>query len=129
MGRFHYYNLPSAEILVFDDFLINQIKEGADIHPKHNNKLSTIVHNHYTGKHFVYVSNRVYSYSVDPLTYVETEKIHNLLGIAIVPATRIMRKNAEYERNFFDKPYKIFNTLTEAITWVHYILKDFQQKQ
>ncbi|WP_053991341.1 STAS/SEC14 domain-containing protein [Mangrovimonas sp. TPBH4] len=129
MGMFYYYDFPNAEILVFDDFLVVQIREGADIHPKHNEKLNEIVETHYSGKHFVYISNRVNSYSVDPLTYVETEKITNLIGIAIVTDARIMRKNAEYEKNFFDKPYKIFNTLSEAIQWAHKILTDFQQKQ
>ena len=31
MGIFHYYDIGNAEIYVFDDFLIKQVKEGAFI--------------------------------------------------------------------------------------------------
>ncbi|SFN79828.1 hypothetical protein SAMN04487989_10474 [Bizionia echini] len=123
MGMFHYYSLPRAELFVFDEFLVCQIREGMEIHPEHNIKLNEIIQKHFTGKNIVYVSNRINSYSVDPLTYVETEKIPNLVAIAMIPDTPIMKQNAEYERNFFDKPYEIFDTLSEAIQWVHKIIK------
>lgn len=122
MGLFQYYNLPRAELFVFDEFLVCQIREGENIHPEHNKNLNAIIQKHFLGKNIVYISNRVKSYSVDPLTYVETEKIPNLVAIAMVPETEAMRKNAEYERNFYDKPYEIFDTLSEAIQWVHKIL-------
>lgn len=123
MGMFHYYSLPRAELFIFDAFLVCQIREGMEIHPEHNQKLNEIIQRHFTGKNIVYISNRVNSYSVDPLTYVETEKIPNLIAIAMVTETPIMKQNAEYERNFFDKPYEIFDSLSEAIQWVHNIIK------
>jgi hypothetical protein len=70
----------------------------------------------------VYVSNRIKSYSVDPLIYHKIEDIPNLLAIAIVPKTEIMRKNAEYERKFYHKPYGIFDSLRDAILWTDQIL-------
>lgn len=123
MGMFHYYNLPSAELFIFDEFLVCQIREGMEIHPEHSQNLNEIIQKHFSGKNIVYVSNRVNSYSVDPLTYVETEKIPNLVAIAMVPETPIMKQNAEFEKNFFDKPYEIFDTLSQAIQWVHTIIK------
>ncbi|OBX22814.1 MULTISPECIES: hypothetical protein [Bizionia] len=124
MGMFHYYDLPGAEIFVFDDFLICQIGEGMEIHPEHNTNLKEVIEKHFLGKHIGYISNRVNSYSVDPLTYVETEKIPNLLAMAIIPETEIMRKNAEYERNFYDKPYEIFDCLGDAINWIHCLIRE-----
>ncbi|WP_296313824.1 hypothetical protein [Winogradskyella sp. UBA3174] len=123
MGMFHYYELPNSEMFVFDEFLICQIKEGAEIKPELNERLNKIIQNHFEGKNIVYISNRVNSYSVDPLTYSETEKIPNLVAIAIVPNTQLMRKNAEFESEFFHKPYEIFDTLSEAIQWVHKIIE------
>jgi hypothetical protein len=79
-------------MFVFDEFLICQIKEGADIRPELNERLNKIIQIHFEGKNIVYISNRVNSYSADPLTYSETEKIPNLVAIAVVPETQLMRK-------------------------------------
>lgn len=45
------------------------------------------------------------------------------MAIALIPLTETMRKNAAYERQFYDKPYEIFDSLTAAIEWVQTILK------
>ncbi|EGV42761.1 hypothetical protein BZARG_2496 [Bizionia argentinensis JUB59] len=127
MSLFQYYDLPGAEFFVFDDFLICQIKEGMEVNKEHNKSLKEVIEKHFSGKNIGYISNRVKSYSVDPLTYVETEKIPNLLAIAMIPETEIMRNNAEYERNFYDKPYEIFDNLSDAIAWVHNIVKNASQ--
>lgn len=122
MGIIKYYNFEDSELFIFDEFIINQIKEGVTIHPDHNDTLNDVVQRHFSGKNMVYISNRVKSYSVNPLIYPETEKIPNIIGIAIIPKTAIMRKNAEYERRFYDKPYEIMEGLSEAIAWAHTII-------
>lgn len=122
MGIIKYYNFEDGELFVFDEFIINQIKEGVIIQPEHNEILNDIIQRHFTGKDLVYISNRVKSYSVNPLIYPETEKIPNLIAIALIPKTKLMRKNAEYEREFFDKPYEIFDNLSNAIAWANTIL-------
>ncbi|WP_104734807.1 hypothetical protein [Hanstruepera ponticola] len=124
MGMIHYYNIEDGELFVFDEFLICQITEGVNVTPDHSEILNQVIKKHFQGKDLVYISNRVNSYSVDPLTYVETERIPNLVAIAMVPDDDIMRKNAEYERNFYDKPYEIFNNLSEAIEWSHRMIND-----
>lgn len=124
MGMIHYYNMEDGELFVFDEFLICQITEGVNVTPDHSEILNQVIKKHFQGKDLVYISNRVNSYSVDPLTYVETERIPNLVAIAMVPDDDIMRKNAEYERNFYDKPYEIFNNLSEAIEWSHRMIND-----
>lgn len=122
MGIIQYYNFEESEVFIFDEFIINQIKEGVVIQPEHNDILNDIVHEHFIGKDMVYISNRVKSYSVNPLIYSKTEKIPNLLAIALIPKTKSMRKNAEYEREFYDKPYEIFENLSRAIAWAHLII-------
>ncbi|MFV0572325.1 MAG: hypothetical protein ACK5M1_07845 [Xanthomarina gelatinilytica] len=127
MGMLHYYNYPETEIFGFDEFLICQIRECAEIQPEHNNKLNEVIQKHFSGKNMVYISNRVNSYSLNPLTYVHTEKIPNLLASAMIPETKFMKKkkkNAKFERDFFDKPYEIFDNLNKAIEWAHTIVKN-----
>lgn len=122
MGIIKYLNEKDAEVFLFPSFLINQIKEGAVIDTPHNDILNTIIYDHFRNKDMVYISNRVKSYTVNPLIYSETEKIPNLLAIAIIPETDLMRKNAEYEKEFFGKPYEIFDSLSEAIFWAYELL-------
>ena len=122
MGIIKYYNYIDFELFVFDEFIINQIKEGVVIQPAHNTIINNTVHKHFRGKNMVYISNRVKSYSVNPLIYPQTEKIPNLVAIAMIPKTKLMRRSAEYEREFFDKPYEIFDNLSDAIKWAHQLL-------
>lgn len=124
MSFFQHYNLPFSEVFVFDEFLIAQINEGELITPEHNETLNEVIQKHFLGKDLVYISNRVNSYAVDPLAYVEAQKIPNLVAMAIIPRCETMRKSAEYEKDFYDKPYGIFNTLSEAIIWTHKILHE-----
>ncbi|WP_179345272.1 hypothetical protein [Winogradskyella ursingii] len=124
MGIIKYYDFKDSECFIFDEFIINQIKEGVVIEPHHNDKLNEVIQEHFSGKDMVYVSNRVKSYSVNPLVYPETKQIPNLIAIAMIPLTETMRKSAQYEKQFFDKPYQIFDSLSKAIQWVHQILNE-----
>ena len=88
-----------------------------------------LIKEHFSGKNMVYVSNRAKSYAVNPLIYPETEKIPNLLAIAMIPKTELMRKNAEFEKEFFNKPYEIFDRLTDAIHWVGNMIDQQKSKE
>lgn len=122
MSIFHYYDFPHCEVFVFDDFLVTQIKEGVLITPENNKELRAVIDLHFTHKNVVYISNRYFSYAVDPLTYLGTSKIHNLLAIAIVAKDDIKKSNAELESMFYKKKYKIFATLSEAMSWVQNVV-------
>ncbi len=118
MSIFHYYNFKDSEVFIFDNFLVNQIKEGVNITPAHNKKLREILDKHFAHKKLVYISNRHFNYSVDPLTYLETSKIHNLVAMAIVAKTEMSKSNAHLESMFYKKNFAIFETLSEAMAWV-----------
>ena len=70
----------------------------------------------------VYISNRVKFYAVNPLIYPETEKIPNLVAIALIPKRKLMRRSAEIKREFFDKPDEMFDNLSNAVAWAHTLL-------
>ncbi|WP_055446483.1 hypothetical protein [Lacinutrix mariniflava] len=128
MGLFHYHNLEDSEVFIFDDFLITQIKEDVFVEERHNEKLNEIIQKYFLGKNIAYISNRAKSYSVNPLVYRETEKIPNLVAVAIIPETLSMRNSAEFEKEFYDKPYGIFDNLSHAVEWVHAIIKEHKVK-
>ncbi len=123
MSIIKYYNLNYADVFIFDHYVINQIHEGVTIDALQDKRVNEIIQKHFSGKDMVYISNRIKSYSVDPLIYPRMELIPNLLAIAIVPKTLSMKKSAEFEGNFYDKPFEIFDTLSEAIKWADGISK------
>jgi len=45
------------------------------------------------------------------------EKVPSLMGIGVVAAEELSRKNAELERKFFNKPFEIFETVEAAFHW------------
>lgn len=120
---FHYYDLGYCEAFVFDEFLVNQIREGITITPDHNLKLEEIIDCHFKNGPVVYISNRIFSYSVDQITYIGTSKIHNLLAIAIASDTDINIKNTCYKGTFYNNSFQVFKTLSKAIQWVQEVIK------
>src|SRR5690606_18923885 len=118
MSMFHYYDFKDSEVFIFDNFLVNQIKQGVTVTPEHNQQLRDVLDKHFGNKKVVYISNRYYNYAVDPLTYLETSKIHNLVAMAIVADTAIAKSNAALESMFYKKKFEVFETLSEAMAWV-----------
>ncbi len=118
MSMFHYYDFKDSEVFIFDNFLVNQIKQGVTVTPEHNQQLRDVLDKHFGNKKVVYISNRYYNYAVDPLTYLETSKIHNLVAMAIVADTTIAKSNAALESMFYKKKFEVFETLSEAMAWV-----------
>lgn len=111
-----------CEMQIYDSYVIVTINEGITISPKHNIELNNVVETYFINKKFVYISNRINSYAVDPSTYIETSKIKNLKGFAVVSKDYKAKSNAEVEKLFLTKPFEIFNDMTKAIAWTNSIL-------
>ena len=129
MGMFRYYDIGHAEVFIFDDFLIKQVREGEVVDQKETEEFKIILKEHFDGKNMAYISNRVTSYSVNPLVYKDAEKIPNLVAIAVIPANDKIRASAKYEGQFYDRPFGIFENLSDAIQWVHKIIEKENQKE
>lgn len=66
-----------------------------------------------------YISNRVNSYSTDPLQWVKVNAEHNfILASAIVIYNDFSFINATIEKNFSNKSIKRCDTLDQAINWI-----------
>ncbi len=124
MGIFRYYDLGISEVFIFDNFFINQIREGVVVTPDHNEAVRAVIDEHFTNRKVVYISNRHFSYTVDPLTYMGTSEIHNLIAIAIVSEEPLKRTIAEYESQFYNRPFRVFKSLSHAMEWVREVLND-----
>ncbi|OUR91812.1 hypothetical protein A9Q87_08370 [Flavobacteriales bacterium 34_180_T64] len=111
-----------CEMHIYDYYVVVIINEGVTITPAHNQVLINIVDTYFKNKKFVYITHRIHSYSVDPAIYFETSKIENLAGFAVVSDDYKAKSNAEIEKLFLSKPFEIFSTLEDAVSWAKSIL-------
>lgn len=117
MSVINYYDLGYAQVFIFKNYLINQIKDGVQVNLEHVEVLRKMIQENFGDRKMVYISNRNQSYSVDPLVYPQVARIHNLVGMAIVTKTQVNKTNAEFEKMFYNKEFGIFETLEESIIW------------
>lgn len=117
MNALRYYDLGYTEVFVFENYLINQIKEGHKVMVNHAKVLSAMIEKHYPDREMVYIGNRVNSYSVDPLVYLQVSKIKNLSALCIVAKSDLKRNTAFYEKQFCLKPFEIFTSMNDALEW------------
>ena len=68
-------------------------------------------------KPWVYISNRVNSYSLDPNDYKHLNEIPTLKGIGVIQYKRSIETALELEKMFVKKPFQTFNDLDTAIEW------------
>lgn len=115
------YSFCSIE--VYPDYVISYIKKDFHLTPDKNNVLEDIASDYFKNRPFVYISHRKNSYSVDPSIYMQTSKIKNLVGFAVVAEVPLSKGNPEVGKLFFnDKPFEIFETIEEAKSWVNTVL-------
>lgn len=114
--------LGFGTLYFFDNHVISQINEGETITREKNNRIATVALEFYGDSPFIYITHRINSYAVDPATYSETSKIENLVGFAVVSKDYKAKSNAEIEKLFLNKPFEIFNTVDEAISWANSIM-------
>ena len=111
-----------CEMHIFDNYLVVIMNEGITVTPNQNQVLLNIADTYFKDKNFVYITHRINSYAVDPAIYIETSKIKNLLGFAVVSKDYKAKTNAEVEKLFLKKPFEIFNTLDLAVDWAKSLL-------
>ncbi|MEO9077323.1 MAG: hypothetical protein ABI263_08520 [Gelidibacter sp.] len=107
---------------IYESYLIVIINEGITVSPKHNTVLINVVDTYFKSTSFVYITHRINSYSVDPSTYLETSKIKNLKGFAVVSTDYKAKSNVEVEKLFLNKPFETFDDLKDAVTWTNSLL-------
>lgn len=110
-----------CDMYIYSNYMVVVMKEGITISPDRNRILINIAETYFLNKKFVYITHRIHSYAVDPAIYIETSKIQNLIGFAVVSKDFKAKSNADIERLFLKKPFEVFNTLEEAVSWAESI--------
>lgn len=107
-----------------ENFVVSMVRENVVLSKKQINDLIDACSGYYEGKKFVYISNRINNYNVDPTVYINVNKRKNLAGIAIVSEKTSALNMAQFEKNFSKIPFEIFLELEDAINWTEKILKN-----
>lgn len=116
-------DLEFTHLKFYQDYVVSTIKEGTILEEQQVNELIDICKEHYADEAFVYISNRRYSYTVNPLIYLNLFKIENLEGIAVASSNPEALKTANFERHFSQVTVELFEGLDEAKAWAESLTK------
>ena len=111
---------------VGDHFIVGEMKEGTDIQFDVVSRIIDIANGRFNGERWAYISNRVSSYSLQPLVHEELSKVEkNMIAFAVVTDKESHIKNAELEKCFSGEQYEFecFANIENAIAWVTKLLK------
>ncbi|PHR94626.1 MAG: hypothetical protein COA80_12600 [Leeuwenhoekiella sp.] len=102
----------------YDHFVIGLVNPDVNFGQKERLLFLKACLEHFEEKPFGYISVRTFSYSIDPLIYLELNKVESLKAFAVVYYSKVGKGNAELEGQFFKKPFGIFETQSEAMEWM-----------
>ncbi|MBG43156.1 MAG: hypothetical protein CL530_04235 [Aequorivita sp.] len=129
MEKITQHNLPSdfqlkkktetdiGMIYFYNGIVIFEAKEGVVLSYKTGFSILLKGLNYLGTKPWVYISNRVHSYSIKPMDYKYLNKVPTLRAVGVVNYSEVGHTNAELEAKFCKKPFHMFNNLTEAAIW------------
>ncbi len=117
-----------GEVQIFENFVIAIMDEGTTVRPEDNEELLKIANTYFSGRPFGYITHRINSYAVDPMVYLQTSKIDNLIAFAVVSTDGIKESNIELEKLFLSKPFRHFRDMEEAKEWIDEMVQDNRKK-
>jgi len=113
--------LDFGKIEFFENYVITSIHDNIVVDQEHFTLFKELFTAYFEEKPYVYISNRSKGYTVNPLAYTLFEFSDILKGVAIVASGKTKVLNAQFEKRFMSKPFRIFLTLEEAVQWANAI--------
>jgi hypothetical protein len=111
---------PIGVFYLLDGVIVGEIKEGVHGTWSLVEEIVQTVQQYYNsdGADLVYVSNRINTYSVDPIDWLNIYRTgRTLLGVAVVSQRATSWVNANLEALFIKSAFESFKTLNEAMDW------------
>ncbi|GGG09665.1 hypothetical protein GCM10011344_07840 [Dokdonia pacifica] len=115
------YDLDICTMSIYENYVINQIKEGVHLEIDHVESLEKLINKHINYQPFVYISFRKNSYSFDPLVHHSINNIKNLKTFIIITDDKAKLNIVEFEKRFSEKNLLVVESLDEAISCVNEI--------
>ncbi len=112
------HELAIGTFRFYEHVVVGQVREGMQISMDNVLPLLALSWEAYRDTSVVYISDRKYSYSLDPTMYYEVQKlVPHMSGYAWVVYNEINRKIAELEARFVQCPNAIHTTMDAALQW------------
>lgn len=128
MNRITRYEHSDFVIDFYEDYLVLTTNEGSHISTEHEIPFWYNVNKHFGNKKFVCIGNRVNSFSINPIIYLN-EKSKNLIGLAVVSKKESIKPQVKLEQMFYKKPIVFFTKMEEAIQWKNKMLMNEKIKK
>ncbi|MEE2772801.1 MAG: hypothetical protein VX712_11340 [Bacteroidota bacterium] len=109
--------LAFTTLKFYKNFVVSTVHENSNLDESEIQELKDVIIDYYQNRPFVYISNRLHSYSVNPLIYVNLVQLNLLKGICIVCEDFNRLQTANFERQFATMPFDLFQDLEEAKAW------------
>lgn len=116
-------HLDFAELAFSEDYVIARLKEDTIFGQNEVRLVTEACLDFFQKKKFIYISQRVHDYNVNPTVYFNLNEVKFLSGIAIVCHGSPCLNMAKFEKEFSKLPFGIFVDLEEAIEWGQKVLK------
>ncbi|WP_378175818.1 hypothetical protein [Aquimarina sp. SS2-1] len=123
------YNLDFCSLEIHHNYMIAVMKEGIVVSATNNSILIKIAEKHFKKAPFVYITHRIHSYAVDPIVYIKTAEVSNLIGFAVVSKDPRQKEQTTYEKSFFKKEFRRFDDIESALSWKEELISKYQQSK
>ncbi len=116
--------LQFGSVTFLDNIQIAELNEGILFDVPHNQEILDLARKQFKSQPYGYISNRVNSYSVNPMIHLESANVSNLMAIAVVSKNPVVKQNCIIEKQFFrhSSSFEVFETLDEAVNWMKHQL-------
>ncbi len=123
-GLIKNYDLDMGKVSFFKNYLIIEVAEGTSFNHKKAKQLSTLTNLHFGNNAFGYISNRVNSYSLEPLDYLKIKEVFpNIKAFAVVTYNNLQKTSVSIENIFYYDNIVSFECIDEAQKWMNQQLK------
>ncbi|MBT0608960.1 hypothetical protein [Aequorivita echinoideorum] len=111
-----------GKLYFYENIVVMEVDEGVVL--SYKNGFSILIQglNILEGRPFVYISNRIHSYSIKLPDYKYLNKVPTLRGVAVVTYTEVASMNIMLEATFCKKPFRQFGTMADAYNWSRNLL-------
>jgi hypothetical protein len=107
-----------GEFEFYSNYFIGRMYEGVNAGSSFVDAFSELIQRHYSGRPTIYISDRVNSYSLDPIATNELIKRNNIRYAGVVVYTQQQRNVFSYEKRILQGvTIRSFESLPAAISW------------
>ncbi|GAA4277379.1 STAS/SEC14 domain-containing protein [Aquimarina mytili] len=118
------YDLEIGKVSFYKNYLIIEVAEGISFNHEKAKQLSRLTELHFGNQPFGYISNRINSYSLEPMDYLKIKEIlPNIKAFAVVAYNNFQKASVRIENMFYQDGIVTFEQIEEAVKWIKDKLK------